>query len=343
MIRLILFFSSVILSIGNIACQSFNHIYIKKVEGNYRFISPEGKPFVAIGIAHANMPPVARRTKNDGTESLFKNDEELFNKDRDQWLLNAGFNTFSYTKPAKNGNRFYWVETLNIFPGFINKGGECPDLFSDSFRNAALEGIEKIVPALANDAYLLGISISLLVLASPHQMPAYTWERRNEKPTNYLYRLQSLNNQSKGKAAYITYLQKKFMNVQHYCGKRKWPVTNNWNELVNIDLSVYEDPFRLHPDDVDFYKIMWSEVIDIITKKIRYYAPGKLVFSPRLIGFATFPDAWFDAFISATGPFVDAFIPELYASDDYTAVIKRIGELTAKPSFIGDGMRPREF
>lgn len=245
------------------------NVYIAKLKNGYSFISPEGKPFVAIGIAHANMPPQSRRLPDDATAKLFQNNEDLFNAERDRWLHAYGFNTFSYTKPSKNGNQFYWVETLNLFPGFINKGGECPDLYSDSFRNAGIELIKKLVPAIANDKNLLGISLALPVLASPHQMPTRTWQRRNEKPTNYLYHLQSLDTFSTGKRKYIDYLQNKFGNVQTYCLKRNWRAAKSWSDLIGVDLSAYENPFYLHPDDAEFYRQMWSEVISLFASEIR--------------------------------------------------------------------------
>lgn len=319
------------------------HVSIVKLKDRFSFVSPEGNPFIAIGIAHANMPPESRRGPGDATLKLFKNDEERFNTERDKWLRNTGFNTFSYTKPAKNGNQFYWIETLNLFPGFINKGSQCPDLFSDSFRNASLEQIRKIVPDIAKDKYLLGISLGLPVLASPHQMPTRTWQRRNEKPVNYLYHIQSLNKPSQGKRKYIAYLEKRFINAGDYCLKRKWKSVKQWSDLLDADLSVFENPFYLHPDDEDFYKKMWSEVIELFAKEVKRLAPGKIVFAPRLIGLGNFPDNWLDAWFKAVGPHVHAFIPEIYGDNDYTAVINRIGELTGKPSFIGDGMRPREF
>lgn len=320
-----------------------NSVQIKKINGKFSFVSPVGNPFVAIGIAHANIPPLHRRLKNDATESLFKNDEDLFNIDRDHWLRSNGFNTFSYTQPAKNGNTFYWVETLNLFPGFINKGGECPDLFSDSFRNAAIAHIKKVVPAIANDKYLLGISLGLPVLASPHQMPTRTWQWRNEKPVNYLYSLQSLNKSSAGKFRYISYLKNKFGNVRDYCRKRKWDVADNWDQLLDRDISRFENPFCLHPDDSLFYQQMWSDAIHFFADEVRELAPGKIIFAPRLIGLGHFPDTWLDAWLKAVGQHVDAFIPELYGENDYAGVLNRIGELTGKPCFIGDGMRPLEF
>ncbi len=318
-------------------------IYIGKINGNYSFISPQGKPFVAIGIAHANMPSPHRRLPNDATSVLFENDEELFNQERDRWLIEAGFNTFSYTEPAKTGNKFFWVKTLNIFPAFVNNGGECIDLFSDSFRNRGKELINKNVPSIANDPYLIGISLGLPVLASPHQMPTRTWERRNEKPTNYFYYLQSLDRFSTGKKKYIGYLADKFGEIQTYCRKRNWEVAASWEELLDMDLSVFENPFYLHPDDTEFYQQMWGEVISIFAEEVRKLAPAKIVFSPRLVGLHHFPDKWLDEWFKGVGPSVDAFIPELYGDNDYIEILNRIGSLTGKPTFIGDGMRPLEY
>lgn len=318
-------------------------VYISKLSSRFTFISPEGVPFVAIGIAHANLPSQSRRLPSDATSRLFKDSQELFNNDRDAWLRNAGFNTFSYTTPGKKDNQFYWVETLNLFPGFINKGGQCPDLFSDSFRTAGLEQIRKIVPSIKNDKYLLGISLGLPVLASPHQMPTRSWQRRNERPINYLYNLQSLGEKSKGKVKYIAHLEERFGDVKSYCRKRNWKSVNRWGELVGVDLSAFENPFHLHPDDADFYQLMWGEIIELFAKEVKSLAPQKIVFAPRLIGLANFPDSWLDVWFKAVGPYVDAFIPELYGDNDYEGILNRIGTLTQKPSFIGDGMRPREF
>jgi hypothetical protein len=313
--------------------------------GGWWFVTPGGHPLVAVALAHANRQPAESRPEGDRTAERFGDDLAAYVNDRADWMGRAGFNAFSYTTPENAGVAVPWIATLPLLPGFINVGPKGFDPFDPAWRRAAADKIARDLPALASDPRVIGVSLSYPVMASPHMVPEWMWSRLGHRPTNLLRELKRLGADAPGKQAYVAYLREKHGSLDALYATRPnlLPVAGSFADLLPTDLAMGELPDRLSPDDAEFYARFWAEAAGFLAGEIRRQAPDLLVFSPRVIGLRTFPDPWLDAWLRGVGPHVDAFLPELYACDAYLGILDHIGRLTGRPSFVADGMRPREF
>lgn len=316
---------------------------LETVEGMQWLVTPDGHPFFGIALAHGNFPPLARRLAGDRTATRFGDEPTAFQTDRDQWMRNAGFNALSYTIPENRQVDFPWIATLPLLPAFISAGSRSPDFYSPEWRKRAVEIIARQAGALADDPRVLGISLGYPVLASPHMMPSWSWERRHEAPTNLLKNLKSLPAHTPGKRAYIGYLRQHHATPTACCVVYGWPDATSWDELAGRDLGSLDDPFILRELDAPFYERMWNDAIHFLTARLRESAPSTLIFSPRIIGLQRWPDPWVEAWLRGIAPCVDAFLPELYSRDAARNIVDEIGRMTGRPSFIADGMRLQEF
>jgi hypothetical protein len=313
--------------------------------GGHWLVTPAGHPLIGVGLAHANRQAPPSRPDSDRTSKLFGDDLDAYIIDRAEWMKRAGFNAFSYTTPEHAGVQVPWIATLPLMPGFINVGPKGFDPFDPAWRRTAADLIARELPPLLPDRRVIGVSLSFPVMASPHMVPDWMWERLGSKPTNLLRELKRLGADAPGKRAYVGYLAERHGDVAALFRARPNlpPLADSFDDLLGTDLATGEMPDSLHPDDAEFYAQFWSEAVRFLAGEIRRLAPDLLVLSPRIIGLRTFPDPWLDAWLAGVGPHVDVILPELYACNAYIEIVEHIGRLTGRPSFIADGMRPREF
>jgi hypothetical protein len=306
-------------------------------------VTPDGHPFVGVGIAHANRYPPPQ-APGDTTFGRFGDSLEAFIADRAGWMQAAGFNAFSYTTPEHAGVAVPWIATLPLMPGFINVGPRGFDPFDAAWRASVDAVIARSLPALLEDRRVIGISLAYPVMASPHVVPAWMWERVGCQPTNLLRLLKALGPEAPGKRAYVGYLRDRYVTVDRYAAARgRKLVGRDFDDLLAVDLGEGESPWELHPDDAPFYSRFWQEAVAHALQVIRRLSADVVVFSPRVIGLRVFPDPWLEAWLAGVGRQVDAYLPELYACDPYREIVAHIGAVTGRPAFVADGMRPCEF
>src|SRR5688572_15791622 len=156
---------------------------IETWRGGRWFVTPSGHPWIGVALAHGNRPPPASRAPGDATAAKFGDDLEAYVRERATWMQQAGFNAFSYTNPESPAVNVPWIATLPLIPGFINFGPRGIDLFDPMWRKTAAETIARDLPALARDRCVIGVSLAYPVLASPHMVPSWSWERLGRPPT----------------------------------------------------------------------------------------------------------------------------------------------------------------
>lgn len=316
---------------------------LERWRGAWWFVTPEGHPFIAVGLAHANRC-VNSTVPGDTLRERFGDNVEAYIADRAEWMRRAGFNAFSYTTPEHANVEVPWVATLPLMPGFINLGPRAFDPFDPKWRREVEEIVGRELPALLRDPRVIGVSLAYPVMASPHVVPRWMWARLDREPTNLLRELKALPPDASGKQAYVNYLRERYRTVEDYARARGLQGrVNDFSALNALDLGAGESPWKLHADDAEFYTRFWSEAVGHAVAAIRRYSSSVLIFSPRVIGWRTFPDAWLEAWLRGVGDQVDAFAPELYGNEPYREIITHIGRVTGRPSFIADGMRPCEF
>lgn len=316
---------------------------LEQWRGGWWFVTPDGHPFIGVGLAHANRAANASGTE-DTTSARFGGERDAYIADRQEWMRRAGFNAFSYTTPEHGEVAVPWIATLPLMPGFINVGPRGFDPFDPAWRQQCEETIARELPALLGDPRVVGVSLSYPVMASPHVVPAWMWARLDREPTNLLRELKQLGPDAPGKWAYVDFLRARYGTAENFRRARRLATeAENLEALRSVDLGAGESPWELHVEDAEFYTQFWAEAVAHAVAAIRRHSTDILIFSPRVIGLRKFPDPWLDAWIRGVGAQVDAFVPELYGSDAYREIVAHIGRVTGRPSFVADGMRPCEF
>ncbi len=316
---------------------------LERWRGGWWFVTPDGHPFIAVALAHANRYP-SSKVPGDTLRERFGDNLGAYIEDRAEWMKRAGFNAFSYTTPEHAGVEVPWVATLPLMPGFINVGPRGFDPFDPAWRAQVDETVARDLPALLQDPRVIGVSLAYPVMASPHVVPAWMWARLDREPTNLLRELKALGPEAPGKRAYVDYLRQRYSTVDNFAQSRGRTIDcSDFSALAAIDLGAGESPWELHADDVEFYTRFWAEAVAHAVAAIRSHSKDVLIFSPRLIGWRKYPDAWLDAWVRGVGDQVDAFAPELYGNEPYAEIVAHIGRVTGRPSFVADGMRPCEF
>lgn len=316
---------------------------IERWRGGWWFVTPEGHPFVAVALAHANRYPNSK-VPGDTLRERFGDNIDAYIEDRGEWMRRAGFNAFSYTTPEHPGVNVPWVATLALMPGFINVGPRGFDPFDPAWRSQVEEVVARELPPLLEDPRVIGVSLAYPVMASPHVVPAWMWARLDREPTNLLRELKARGAEAPGKRAYVDSLRERYGTVENFAKARGRSIDcADFAALAEIDLGAGESPWELHPDDGEFYTRFWAEAVGHAVAAIRRHSEQVLIFGPRLIGWRKYPDPWLDAWMRGVGDRVDAFVPELYGNEPYADIVAHIGQVTGRPSFVADGMRPCEF
>jgi hypothetical protein len=312
--------------------------------GGKWLVTPQGHPFILTAVAHAKWPPPERRVDNDVTGDRFNNDPLVYADDLLQWADGAGFNSLTYGLPPGTEGKAPTLGELGLLRGFILNTPDFPDIFNPALRDSLALTIARRVPAMRQNTKMIGYVLSWPQMVSPAMMLPYVWKRIDRKPENHLMAIKALPAEAAGKQAYVNYLRQTYGSYNIYEAYRgAIPEATSFEDLLDLDLSVYDHYGLLHTDDAEFYSQMWSELTRFLVAEIRKHDPDGLIFSYRIIGLRQWPDPWINAFAKGVGPWVDGFTLEVYGNNRYRAIVDDLTKLTGKPSLFGDGMRPREF
>ncbi len=334
-------------------------IRVEKANGVWWFVSPEGEPFVSLGVNHIE-PHLWMGPYNIGNTVLRYGDDFVlpdgrFNPDGDgarKWIdrqvevcRSLHFNTFAkHTHPSipprLYQDQIYYVASFETAPlgRWRQDKGESPmpDVFSADFEGHLRGKVREVCEVHGNSPNLLGYLFVDVPLWETNQTPGtreddvmiYPW-------VNTILRLAEF---SAGKRAWIHLLKGRYADAEQ--AARAWGITVSpaygisWEYLGRLDSWFNPaDRVRAQNDMTAFMGLIADRWYGLHYDEIRKVDPNHLI-----LGDKSRVDTFRDWLVPALKKYVDVVLIQSYNhfSKD-REMTDWIHEQTGKPILNGDG------
>ena len=314
-------------------------VTLKQIEGTWWTVSPDGKPFVSIGINH--VEPQLLLGPHNLRQSYAKYGADLTHWNREfnpdgaaarKWIAEVksnfdrwGFDTFAFHTAVP----FSLVKDTHYFIARIRSASlelYCPikeylDPFTDAFAARVDEACKGVAMQWANEPRLLGYA---LVDLPP-------WQLKNNFENPWVNALQRLDADTPGKQMWIEVLRQNYASPAaaeevYTLGAYTWEALARHTEWQNV-----RDANKARRD----VEAMLTRIIErwcrLHHDSIRKYDAHHLILGDKVLPNAI-PGAW-----PVIGKYYDLINVQWYATfDQQKALLADIHAKTGKPILLGD-------
>lgn len=311
---------------------------IKRDDGRWALLDPEGREFFSLGVNCVYFPD------NLGVDKLAKygTDSRWFARFADKKLeqiAQCGFNTL-----AAWHEQYYWdgpfpktVElSLSKHASKVNKewGIGFPDVFCDSFKFS-------IHRVLCDHFYGKGAALkddpSLIGYFTDNEL--HWWGQggnwgmnepsKGAVAANLVNDYIALPAHAAGKQRWVRFIRERYGSIENL--NQAWN-SEYWefDDLLTVS-SYTADTEAFETDKLDFLRLIGETYFRTTTELLRQYDPNRLILGCRMVGAST-PEA----ILETMGPYVDVVSLNFYTRFFPGKWLTRVSELTGKPVLIGE-------
>lgn len=359
-VSFILIFFTFALQRGAWSEDSSGFVHLQKINDTWWFISPEGEPFVSIGVNHVEphlwLAPYNREATLNRYGKDLVNEAGHFDTNSAaarKWIdrqieitgdlhFNAfGVHTHDSIDPALYREQVYHLARLNTAPlaGRRERNGEGPrpDVFSEDFRRFLEQRVKAVTAEHKDSAKLLGYIYT--------DIPRWVLGRNDQKAfgeTVMIYpwvnAILALGQESPGKQRWLELLREHYDSPAAAAETWGLPVSPTygitWDRMARlIDWTKPTDPEKADADMIAFLHLIADRWYSLHREVILQHDPNHLIFGDKQMINLRHP--WV---IEALKQHVDAICVQTYGrwADD-GPVMAELYRLTGKPIFNGDG------
>lgn len=335
-------------------------VRVEQIDGTWWFISPEGEPFVSVGVNHVEphlwLAPYNKATTLERYGADLVDDNGHFDThstaagkwiDRQVEIVEGlHFNTFGvHTHPAIDPalyrDQVYHLARLNTAPlaGWRERNGEGPrpDVFSEDFRRFVEQRVKDVTAQHKNSHKLLGYLYT--------DIPSWVMGKADQKPLGktvmiypWVNAILPLGEASPGKQRWLELLKERYDSpaaAAETWGLRISPTYGiTWADMARrVDWTNPADSEKADADMRAFLHLIADQWYRLHRRLLLQHDPNHLIFGDKQMINLTHP--WV---IEALKQHVDAICVQTYGrwADD-GPVMEQLYAATGKPIFNGDG------
>lgn len=239
--------------------EATGHFRVENVNGRWMFITPEGHPYVALGVNHVGKF-LTNKEQSHALLRRFDGDMAAAEEFIFQSMKNMSLNASEAYVPLLPSltKRMPYVAHID----FPNGEKFRFDVFDPKFQSDLEKQIQTHCESIENDPFVLGIAFA--------DLPVW-----NTRRMEYFRKLPS---SSPGKQRYIAYLR----NIYKDIASLNKAYHTNFQSFNSIDSLNPENENVIKDDDV-FLAIIADTLYFQLQKYLRSYAPNKLFFGERFV------------------------------------------------------------
>jgi len=288
---------------------------VEKLNSRWWFITPDGNGFLSVGVNTVTTNPDVAPSlgyspynknimKIHGTEQVWA--DKVLSRYR-QW----GFNTLgAWSKDSLFKKKLAYTRILYLSGASWGKGG-FPDVYDQKWLTKVKSEVQKAVPGVAKDPYLIGYFLDNEV--------AWTADHRNL--SHLLDRFLALSATTPGKVAAVNSLKKRYPSGVAAFNKVWGAKYKSWSDLLN-DQKLNSPPLDdkgVEPDREAFLTETADKYFKVLTTEVRAVDPNHLILGNRFIGILASR-----AVVKVAGKYCDVLSLNPY---EFTDIIKKIAKL----------------
>ncbi len=325
---------------GDIRVGATGWFHIERISGRDVLVTPEGHPFVLLGINHIGAIRQHGANEPDIFADKYGGDWSALREDLVRQYAEWGFNTTD-NAAVELRRGFPYTVSINLAktakyyspPGGKNPY-DFPDVFDERVRATLENRIRSVCAAHRDDPYLIGY----------HWTDTPTWDLRTTRifrQTDWVSQIRKLGAESPGKRRYIDFLKLRYKGDLSRVNRAYGLRAESFDALLAEDFSgVGLQRYDVARDDELFLGVIARKYYGIIGPAMRKHGPNHLIFGEKYL-MGDHPDqvveaaaAHIDVLSLQPG---DGYIPIYTPGDVFPeAEIKHLHELTGKPIFICD-------
>ncbi len=314
--------------------------HIEKISGRSILVTPEGHPFILLGINHIGAIRQHGKNEPDIFAEKYGSDWGALREDLVEQYAEWGFNTadnavaelrrgFPYTVPITLAKTAKYYSP----PGGKNPY-DFPDVFDQRVRTALVNQIRSVCAAHRDNPYLIGY----------HWTDTPTWDihkTRIFRKTDWVSQIRKLGATAPGKLRYIDFLNRRYDGDLSRVNRAYGLGAQSFDALLSEDfLGINLQQYEVVRDDELFLGIIARQYYGIIGPTIRKHDPNHLIFGEKYL-MGDHPDQ----VLEAAMPHIDVL--SLQPGDGYIPIytpgdifpeeeMRYLHDLTGKPIFICD-------
>jgi hypothetical protein len=313
---------------------------IEKIAGRDILVTPEGHPFILLGINHIGAISQHGKNEPDIFAEKYGSDwgelREDIVKQFAEWRFNS---TGIAATELRRGLPYTASITLAKTAKYYSPPGgknpyDFPDVFDESVRDALVNKIRSVCSAGRDDPYLIGY----------HWTDTPTWDIRKTRifrHTDWVSQIRKLGATAPGKHRYIEFLRRRYDDDLARLNRAYGLDVKSFDALLVEDFnSVDLQRYDVASDDELFLGVIARQYYGIIGPATRKYDPNHLIFGEKYL-MGDHPDQ----VLEAAMPHIDVL--SLQPGDGYIPIympgdvfpeeeMEYLHDLIGKPIFICD-------
>ena len=302
---------------------------VQQVDGRWWFITPEGNGFIAMGLNHI---------RSVGFPQQPGKEREAYNKTVLEDLQLWGFNNLGYSAPEELKGKipyiqeFQFAQISNWLPA---ERVSFPDVFTEEFAKHVDVIVKEICQSIKDDPYLIGYYST--------DVPFWSVEfGQHRAQKDWIAEIRSLDRNSPGKQAYISFLEQKYGRFIDFDGVYRVSQSDrsidSFEKLLDFrfDDEVMNGYYRtmvwINQDNHEFLGRIAERYFSLTTGTIKKYDPNHLILGDRFEWLSTY-----EAVLKVAAQYIDVCSIQLFGFDNIPIkVIEYYYEITNKPVIICD-------
>jgi hypothetical protein len=313
--------------------------HLQTINGRTVLVTPEGHPFVALGVNHI----AAINKAGDGEADLFKahygGDWRRLREDVTKQFSGWGLNTVDNVPPQLREGFPYvasctLAKTAKYFSSIDgNNPYDFPDIFNPDIQKRLQAKVQGFCRERRDDPLLIGYCWT--------DTPTWDLQKtRSFRHTDWVSEIRRLRADTPGKKRYVEFLRQHYEDIQAFT--RAYGLEVDSFDLLHRESfrEVHLDTYEVTRDDQQFLGIIARKYYDIVGTAMKKADPHHLMFGEKYL-MGDYPDQVLEAVKSYIDVLSiqpgDGYIPIYVPGDMYPKQeIERLHKLTGKPVFICD-------